>query len=116
MKSRYCILIIVLGIISNVSSGKESNRQKILRKFIGWLQSGGANLGKLKPVWLVGEGYTVVSTTDIMTGELLAFVPDRLFIGPKAASQSNLAAFISHLPAPEQVSIYLLALFTVRRK
>ena len=96
---------LAMGMFFSVAyAAYSADRQRKLKSFTDWLDSGGANLGKLRPVWRSGEGYTVVSTTDILEGESMAFVPDNLFIGPKAASQSNLSPLISHLPAPEQVS------------
>jgi hypothetical protein len=82
---------------------KTEVRQGLLDNFTHWLESGGTDLGKLRPTWIPGEGFTVVASLDIQAGEEIAFVPERLFIGPKAASRSNLAPFISHLPPPDQV-------------
>ena len=105
----WIFLFCFVGISLNSSTKKhahEGHRDVLLSIFVNWLESGGANLGKLKPIWLSGEGYTVLSISGIEMGEVVAYVPDTLFLGPKAASRSNLAPFISHLPAPDQVHNY----------
>jgi hypothetical protein len=101
-------LILILLLCSGIPSlsrkqSQESRRHSLLKTFVHWLESGGANLGKLKPLWLPGEGYTVVLSSDVQIGDVIAYVPDNLFIGPKAASKSNMFPLISHLPAPDQV-------------
>ena len=78
-------------------------RQQCLQNLTNWLIEGGAKWTKIVPTWFPGEGYTVVATENIERGEILAYVPENLFLGPKAAAESVIGPHISHLPAPDQV-------------